>query len=65
MGGKGIIWETLIGALMISTIRNGLTLLNASGSAQYVVIGLVIIVAVFIDVTRTRMEAKAKRLAAK
>lgn len=65
MGGKGTIWGTLIGALMISTIRNGLTLLNASSSVQYVVIGLVIIAAVFIDVTRTRMEAKAKRLAAK
>lgn len=50
---------------MISTIRNGLTLLNTSSSVQYIVIGLVIIAAVFIDVTRTRMEAKAKRLAAK
>jgi ribose transport system permease protein len=65
MGGKGTIWGTLIGALMISTIRNGLTLLNTSSSVQYIVIGLVIIAAVFIDVTRTRMEAKAKRLAAK
>lgn len=65
MGGKGTIWGTLIGALMISTIRNGLTLLNASSSVQYIVIGLVIIAAVFIDVTRARMEAKAKRLAAR
>lgn len=65
MGGKGTIWGTLIGALMISTIRNGLTLLNADSAIQYIVVGLVIIIAVFIDVTRTRMEAKAKRLAAK
>jgi ribose transport system permease protein len=65
MGGKGTIWGTLIGALIISTIRNGLTLLNTSSSVQYIVIGLVIIAAVFIDVTRARMEAKAKRLAAK
>ena len=65
MGGKGTIWGTLIGALMISTIRNGLTLLNASSAIQYIVVGLVIIAAVFIDVTRTRLEAKAKRLAAK
>ena len=65
MGGKGTIWGTLIGALMISTIRNGLTLLNASSAVQYVVIGMVIIAAVFIDVTRTRMEAKARRLAAR
>ena len=59
-GGKGTIWGTLIGALIISTIRNGLTLLNAASDIQYVVIGLVIIIAVFIDVVRTRMEAKAK-----
>lgn len=64
-GGKGTIWGTLIGALIISMIRNGLTLLNAASDIQYVVIGLVIIIAVFIDVTRTMMEAKARRLAAK
>lgn len=64
-GGKGTIWGTLIGALIISMIRNGLTLLNAASDIQYVVIGMVIIIAVFIDVTRTMMEAKARRLAAK
>jgi ribose transport system permease protein len=65
MGGKGTIWGTLIGALIISIIRNGLTLLNAASDMQYMVIGLVIIAAVFIDVTRNRMEAKARRLAGK
>lgn len=65
MGGKGTIWGTLIGALIISIIRNGLTLLNAASDMQYMVIGLVIIGAVFIDVTRNRLEAKARRLAGK
>ncbi len=65
MGGKGTIWGTLIGALIISIIRNGLTLLNAASDMQYMVIGFVIIAAVFIDVTRNRMEAKARRLAGK
>lgn len=65
MGGKGTIWGTLIGAILISTIRNGLTLLQASSDIQYVVIGLVIIAAVFIDVTRGKMEARSRRLAAK
>lgn len=64
-GGKGTIWGTLIGALIISIIRNGLTLLNAASDVQYMVIGLVIIIAVFIDVSRTRMEAKSRRLAGK
>lgn len=63
-GGKGTIWGTLIGALLIAVIRNGLNLLGAQSDIQYIVIGLVIIAAVFIDVSREAMEAKARRLAA-
>lgn len=63
MGGKGTIWGTLIGALLISVLRNGLTLLNAQSDIQYVVIGSVIILAVFIDITRERIAVKARRRA--
>ena len=63
-GGKGTMSGTLIGALIITVIRNGLQLLSVSNAVQNIVIGLVIILAVFIDVTRERMEAKARRLAA-
>ena len=62
-GGKGTIWGTLIGALIISIIRNGLTLLNAASDMQFIVIGLVIIVSVYIDVKRNRAEEKSRRLA--
>lgn len=65
MGGKGTMLGTLIGALIIGVLRNGFTLLAASSAIQNIVLGLVIIIAVFIDVTRERMEAKARRLAAK
>lgn len=65
MGGKGTIWGTLIGALLIAVIRNGLNLLGAQSDIQYMVIGAVIIFAVFIDVTRGAMEARARRLATK
>ncbi|MFV0529075.1 MAG: ABC transporter permease [Lachnospiraceae bacterium] len=64
MGGKGTIWGTLIGALLIAVIRNGLNLLGAQSDIQYFVIGLVIILAVFIDVTREHLEAKSRKLAA-
>jgi ribose transport system permease protein len=64
MGGKGTIWGTLIGALLIAVIRNGLTLLNAQSDIQYIVIGSVIIFAVLIDITRERMTVKARRMAA-
>lgn len=65
MGGKGTIWGTLIGAMLIAIIRNGLNLLGASSYLQQIVLGAVIILAVFVDVTRERMESKARRLAAK
>ena len=57
MGGVGNIWGTLIGAIMIAVIRNGLNLLGVSPDAQTIVIGLVIIGAVFVDVLRRRRRA--------
>ena len=65
MGGKGTMLGTMLGALIIGTLRNGFTLMAASSAIQNMVLGLVIIVAVLIDVTRERLEAKARRLAAK
>ena len=64
MGGKGTIWGTMSGALLIAVIRNGLNLLGAQSDIQFIVIGLVIIFAVFIDIMRIRMEERARRLAA-
>ena len=48
-GGEGFIFGTLLGAVMIGTLRNGLTLLNVSSYYQQIIIGLVIIGAVFLD----------------
>lgn len=64
-GGKGTMSGTLIGALIITVIRNGLQLLSVTTAVQNIVIGLVIILAVLIDVTREQMEAKRRRLATK
>ncbi|MGM9616348.1 ABC transporter permease [Butyricicoccus sp.] len=61
MGGKGTMAGTLIGALVISTLRNGFTLLAIDSSVQNMVLGLVIIAAVLLDVTRESMAAKARR----
>ncbi|MDW7662250.1 MAG: ABC transporter permease [Bacillota bacterium] len=63
-GGKGTIWGTLIGALTISVIRNGLNLLGAPSDLQMIAIGSVIILAVYTDVIRVGVEARSKRLAA-
>ena len=64
-GGKGTIWGTLIGALLMAVINNGLNLMGAQKDIQYIVIGGVIIMAVTLDVFRNKMEAKARKMAAK
>ncbi|QTL99216.1 ribose ABC transporter permease [Iocasia frigidifontis] len=48
-GGKGTVFGTLIGALIMGVIRNGLNLLNVDAFWQGVVLGVVIVVAVLID----------------
>ena len=48
-GGKGTILGTIIGALIMGVIRNGLNLLNIDPYYQSVVLGIVIILAVLID----------------
>jgi ribose transport system permease protein len=48
-GGEGKIFGTLIGALIIGVLRNGLNLLDISSFVQQIVIGAVIIVAVLLD----------------
>lgn len=48
-GGKGRISGTLIGALIIGTLNNGLNILNVSSFYQQVVKGIVILLAVLMD----------------
>ncbi|MGL4858666.1 MAG: ABC transporter permease subunit, partial [Enterobacteriaceae bacterium] len=54
VGGIGTITGTLIGALIIATLNNGMTLLGVSYFWQLVIKGAVIIIAVLIDKYRTR-----------
>lgn len=51
-GGKGNIWGTVIGVLVMQCIRNGMNLLGVSSYLQMVVIGSVIIIAVAVDCIR-------------
>ena len=48
-GGVGTVTGTIIGALMISTLRNALNLLNVSNFWQQVAIGAIVLIAVSID----------------
>ena len=53
-GGAGKIGGTIIGALIIGFLNNGLNLLNVNSFWQYVVKGIVILLAVFVDFIRNR-----------
>jgi inositol transport system permease protein len=56
-GGIGTIWGAVVGALVLGVMRNGLTLLGVDAYWQQIVEGLIIIVAVIIDM---RKNAKKK-----
>ena len=53
-GGEGNVWGTLIGAVLMGVLRNGLNLLNISPYIQMVAIGSVIIFAVAVDAIRRK-----------
>ncbi|SFB33998.1 ribose transport system permease protein [Rhizobium sp. NFR07] len=55
MGGKGSIIGTILGAIILGAMRNGLTLMNVQAFYQLLATGLIILVAMMIDrVTRGR-----------
>jgi len=55
-GGKGTIWGTVLGAVIIGVLNNGLVLLNVSPFWQQVVKGGVILLAVIIDKANSKSE---------
>ncbi|MHB1393690.1 MAG: ABC transporter permease [Clostridia bacterium] len=60
-GGKGNVLGTFSGVILIAVLRNGLNLLNITADAQTVILGTVIILAVFIDVVRNGGFASIKK----
>jgi ribose transport system permease protein len=53
-GGKGTIVGTVIGALIISVLNNGLQIMSIPQEWQNVILGIVILVAVYADMARKR-----------
>ena len=53
-GGSGRIGGTLIGVLIIGVLNNGLNLMGVDSNWQYIVKGLVILLAVYVDFIRNK-----------
>ncbi|MEJ6394212.1 ABC transporter permease [Gymnodinialimonas sp. 2305UL16-5] len=54
MGGTGSISGSMIGAFIIGVLRNGLNMAGTSAFIQQIIIGIVVIVAVYIDQIRNK-----------
>src|SRR5436305_1488685 len=57
-GGRGSVIGTLIGAVIVSIIRNGLTLLGVDSIYQVLITGILVIVAVAVDQLTRRGSAR-------
>ena len=60
-GGRGVIWGSLLGAIVIGIIRNCMNLLNVSSYIQQIVLGIVILLAVLFDSYRTNKRSISKK----
>jgi erythritol transport system permease protein len=57
-GGRGTIWGTIIGALVMGVLTNGLVLLGVQEFWKKVITGLVIILAVVLDQMQERLQQR-------
>jgi len=51
-GGIGTVWGAVVGALVLAVMRNGMTILGIHSYWQQIVEGLVIIIAVILDMRK-------------
>ena len=61
-GGRGSVWHALLGALVITSISNGMDLLALQSSVKFMVTGAVLLAAVVIDAIARRQRQAAGRV---
>lgn len=54
-GGVGGVWQTFLGALIVSVLRIGMTFVGVNAFAQQIVFGVVLIIAVAFTIDRSRI----------
>jgi ribose transport system permease protein len=64
LGGRGRVLNAITGALIISVMRNGFNLLGIDPNWQYMATGVVIVVAVELDVVRGSLESRFRSMQA-
>jgi len=57
LGGEGTVFGAIIGALIMQSLTNGLQMLNVSSNLQYMIKGVVLILAVWADMTMKKRKA--------
>jgi ribose transport system permease protein len=60
-GGRGNVWAPVIGSILISTVQNGLVMIDANPYAYPVITGSVIFLAALLDSGRSRLQARFER----
>ena len=58
-GGSGTILGTIIGAFIMSVLTNGLRIMSVAQEWQIVVTGVIVVVAVYLDIVRRRSQEHA------
>lgn len=53
-GGQGTIIGTILGALLMAVLANGIVLLSVSGYWERVIVGSVVLIAILVDLLRRR-----------
>jgi D-xylose transport system permease protein len=61
-GGRGSVWHALLGALVITSISNGMDLLGLESSVKFMVTGAVLLAAVVIDAIARHQRQAAGRI---
>jgi D-xylose transport system permease protein len=54
MGGEGTIFGSVIGALIMASLDNGMSLMDTNITYQYVIKGLILLLAVWVDIATRR-----------